>query len=431
MRKIVIIAFTFMAVLSILTVSATGTKDADTKAATVTVMANWGGSEQVGFEAVLDVFRKETGIEVKYISDRDAEITVQTMIASGNPPDIMPMPRPGVVAQFARDGVILPLTSGNDPMIPMEYLQENYGKAIIDQGLVDGKIYGVLTAPNSKSTIWYRTDVFKNLDLEIPETWDELLELVDIFEQEGIPPLSMGGLDGWTLTDWFENIYVRVAGPENYYKLFVTHEIKWTDPTVVEAMERFRELITPTDKRLLGGSQGALSTDFVGGMDQMLRGESGLYFEGGFMGNIGEKNFPDMTSGVDFSFFLFPSINKKWGRPVVGGGGFWIVFNDRPEVRKLLNYLISPEALAIWAAQKQGSRLPASFNVSTENLSKGNALEAAQIANADSFVFDGSDMAPGAVGGDAMFTGLQNFISNPDDIMGVLEFIESVADTAY
>ena len=59
------------------------------------------------------------------------------------------------------------------------------------------------------------------------------------------------------------------------------------------------------------------------------------------------------------------------------------------------------------------------------------ALEAGFIKSADIFVFDGSDLAPGAVGGDAMFTGLQNFIANPDDIQGVLEFIQSAADGAY
>ena len=427
MRKVLILTALAVLVISVFPAAVSGQDEGS-----VSVMANWGGPEQVGFEAVLATFTDATGIDAEYIGDRDSEVTVQTMIASGNPPDMMHMPRPGVVAEFARDGVILPLTSGDDPIIPMELLQEHYAQGIIDQGLVDGDIYGVLHAPNSKSTIWYRTDTFDDLDLEIPETWDEFLELIDILEQEGITPFAMGGADGWTLTDWFENIYVRVAGPENYLKLFVTHEIEWTDPTVVEALERFREVIAPTDERLVGGSEGALSTDFIGGMDQMLNGESGLYYEGGFMGNFGEQNFPDLACGEDFSFFLFPEINEEWGQPVVGGGGLWIVFNDTPEVRELIRWLIGPEALAVWASQEEGARLPASSSVSADDINgECAALEAAQIANADSFVFDGSDLAPGAVGGDAMFTGLQDFVTNPDDIDSVTEFIEGVADTAY
>ena len=422
--------FIFLTILALLFTVSFGAIAQDS--APVSVIANWGGVEQVGFEAVLAAFTEATGIETQYIGDRNAEVTVQTMIAAGNPPDIQSMPRPGVVAEFARDGVIQALTSGDDPIVPLETLQANYSQGIIDQGMVDGEIYGILHAPNSKSTVWYRTDTFADLDLETPATWADLLELVDILGEEGITPWSMGGLDGWALTDLFENIYVRVAGPENYIKLFVTHEIEWTDATVVEAMGHFADLISPTDDKLLGDAEGALATDFLGGMDQMLRGESGLYTLGGFMGNFGEQNFPDMTCGEEFSFFAFPPINEEWGNPVVGGGGLWIVFNDRPEVRELIRYLQSPEALTIWASQPEGARLPASHQVSEDAVSGAcSKMEAAQIANANAFVFDGSDLAPGAVGGDALFTGLQNFIADTADIAGVLEFVESVADTAY
>ena len=35
----------------------------------------------------------------------------------------------------------------------------------------------------------------------------------------GVPPYSIGGADGWTLTDLFENIYLRQAGPDKYDQL--------------------------------------------------------------------------------------------------------------------------------------------------------------------------------------------------------------------
>ncbi len=34
-----------------------------------------------------------------------------------------------------------------------------------------------------------------------------------------MPAYSIGGADGWTLTDLFENIYLRQAGPEKYDQL--------------------------------------------------------------------------------------------------------------------------------------------------------------------------------------------------------------------
>ena len=58
-------------------------------------------------------------------------------------------------------------------------------------------------------------------------------------------------------------------------------------------------------------------------------------------------------------------------------------------------------------------------------------LEAKALVEADIVVFDGSDLAPGAVGGDAMFVALQDFVAEPDTIGDILEFLEDAADNAY
>ena len=59
------------------------------------------------------------------------------------------------------------------------------------------------------------------------------------------------------------------------------------------------------------------------------------------------------------------------------------------------------------------------------------AKEAQQIGATDVFVFDGSDLAPGAVGGDAMFVALQDYLADPDSMMEILETLEDAADAAY
>ena len=54
-------------------------------------------------------------------------------------------------------------------------------------------------------------------------------------------PISVGGGDGWTLTDWFENVYLRTAGSEKYDQL-AHHEIKWTDPSVETALTTLKQI---------------------------------------------------------------------------------------------------------------------------------------------------------------------------------------------
>jgi ABC-type glycerol-3-phosphate transport system substrate-binding protein len=399
----------------------------------ITVMASWGGDEQAGFTEVLNAFTEATGIPVTYESERDVPTVLPTRVAGGNPPDVAMVPRPGIVASFVADGVVVPLCCGTgDDILDEATLQANYAQAFIDLGTFDGQFYGLLAKANSKSVIWYKPASFEELGVQPPETWDELLAIVDAYVAAGKTPFSIGGQDGWTLTDWFENIYVRVAGPELYNQLFITHEIPWTDPTVVEAMEHFRTIISPTDDKLAGGAAGTNSTGFIDAFDIVLRGDAEMYYEGAFMGSFAAQNFPDLVAVEDYSWFPFPEINAEFGKPVVGGGDIAVVFNDNESVRAFIRFLASPEANEIWATAEKGAVISPNSQVSLDSYtSELTGREAEQVVNAGIFVFDGSDLAPGAVGGDAMFTGLQGFIENPDDIDGTLQFIEDVAAGAY
>ena len=394
----------------------------------ITIMASWGGDEQSGFFNVLNAFTAATGLPWVYEGQRDLVTVLQTRIAGGNAPDVAMIPRPGFLASFVADGVVTPLCCGTgDDILDEATLTANYGAGALGFGTVDGTVYGLLAKANSKSTFWYKPDSFAELGVEPPDTWDELLAIVDAYVAAGQTPLSIGALDGWTLTDWFENIYIRVAGPEAYNQLFVTGEVKWTDPTVVEAMEHFRDVVAPTSEKLAGGAAGTLSTGFIDAFDIVLNGDAGMYYEGGFMGSFAAQNFPDLVPGEDYSFFTFPEIDPQYGKPVVGGGDLAAVFNDTPEVRELMKFLASKEANEVWASSEKGAVISPNTQVSLDIYAPLTRLEAEGVLGAAILVFDGSDLADPAVGGDAMFTGLQDFIDNPDDIDGVLGFIEDVA----
>ena len=120
-----------------------------------------------------------------------------------------------------------------------------------------------------------------------------------------------------------------------YMKLHVTHEVKWTDPTVVAAIQKFIQVFTPQDKKLAGGISGTLSTGFIDGFNLILQPNPAaeLYYEGGFMSSFAEQNFPKLEGGKDYDFFDFPSIDPQWGKPVVGGGDLAVVFTKSPRSR--------------------------------------------------------------------------------------------------
>ena len=102
----------------------------------------------------------------------------------------------------------------------------------------------------------------------------------------GVPAFSVAGEAGWPLTDWFENIYLSQAGPENYDKL-ADHKIPWTHPTVVKALTTLGQLFK--DKNLVaGGGAGALRTDFPESVQQVFgpEPEAAMVYEGDFVGAL-------------------------------------------------------------------------------------------------------------------------------------------------
>ena len=101
---------------------------------------------------------KTRGSRRKYESARDFLPVIRTRLASGNPPDVAIIPRPGVVAELARDDALIPLEDmGLDP----DAINENYSDTWTSLATVDDTVYGVVAKANSKSTIWYKPNNFE------------------------------------------------------------------------------------------------------------------------------------------------------------------------------------------------------------------------------------------------------------------------------
>ena len=94
-----------------------------------------------------------------------------------------------------------------------------------------------------------------------PATFSDLVKDAKTVAASGTPALAMTGGDGWTLTDWFENVYLSQAGPQAYDKL-TKHQIKWTDPSVTHALQTMAQVLGDSSS-LAGGTQGALTHDFT------------------------------------------------------------------------------------------------------------------------------------------------------------------------
>lgn len=395
----------------------------------VQVAAVWTGPEQENFTKVLKEFEKRTGASVTFVPAQDPIVNfLGTKIAGGSPPDVAMLPQVGAVKQAVDQKWAKPL----GPEARAE-LAENYTKGWQDLGSVDGTPYGVYFKAANKSLVWYNNAVFENAGASVPKTWKDFLTTAETIYASGVTPVSVGGADGWTLTDWFENVYLSQAGPEQYDRL-AKHEIKWTDPSVARALTTLGELFG-RPQLIAGGADGALQTEFPTSVTQTFTGgdqpKGAMVFEGDFVTvNIAQT---DAKIGTDARVFPFPAVGG--GRPpVVTGGDAAVALKDTEGAQALLTFLASPDAARIWAGS--GGFISPNKALDTaaypDDVQRG--IAEALIAAGDDFRFDMSDQMPQSFGGTpgkGEWKALQDFLKNPKDVAGTQARLEADAAKAY
>ncbi|MEU8969800.1 ABC transporter substrate-binding protein [Streptomyces monashensis] len=398
---------------------------------TVTVAGVWSGAEQKNFQKVLDAFTAKTGAKTQFVSTGDNVSTVVgSKIEGGDAPDVVMVPQVGVLQQFAKKGWLKPLSPTARQTITADYapVWQNYGS-------VDGTLYGLYFKAAHKSTVWYSPDALAQAGVKPPTTYDEMLKDGHTISDSGLAAFAVGGEDGWTLTDWFENVYLSQAGPRKYDAL-AAHKLKWTDPSVVRALTTLGKLFK--DKQLVaGGQKEALNTDFPGSVEKVFgpKPEAGMVYEGDFVAGVAHDQF-GKSIGKDANFFPFPAVDGGTA-PVVSGGDAAVVLKDGKNATagmKLLEYLATPEAAAVWA--KAGGFLspnkkldPAAY---ADDVTRATAKSL--VGAGDSVRFDMSDQAPAAFGGTkgaGEWKLLQDFLRDPSDPKAIAAQLESAAAKAY
>lgn len=407
--------------------TAAGTTTQEAVSGSISVIGVWTGPEQESFQAVIDGFTTANpGVTVTYTSGGDNIITVlSTAVQGGNPPDIASVAQPGAMADFAKRNALEPLDFAKDT------ITENFGQSIVETGSVDGTLYGLLFKGANKSTVWYNVAAFTDAGVEPPTTFDELEVAAKTLNASGLPAYSIGGADGWTLTDLFENIYIRQAGTEKYDQL-AKHEIPWTDQSVKDSLATMAKILGDT-ANLAGGRAGALQTDFPTSVSNVFSKtpKAAMVLEGDFVpGVVGAGN--PLAPETGFNVFPFPSIDGS-APAVVGAGDLVVMFNDNPATEAFVTYLASPEASTIWAARGGFSSPNKKVDASVypDPIQKQTA---GALGSAETFRFDLSDLQPSAFGGtvgQGLFKLFQDFLQNPSDIDGITTKMEAAAAKAF
>ena len=338
-------------------------------------------------------------------------------------PDVALLPQPGTMADLARRGALKPIGG-----VAGDLVAQNYSSSWRALGTVDRKLYGVWFKAAEKSLIWYRPSAFAAAGItQPPLTWNQLLSDAARLRAAGIQPFAIGDHDGWTLTDWFENVYLATAGLRRYQEL-AENRIKWTDPSVKAALGQLATIFG--DPSLIGASAQALSTTFEQSVSDVfgIHARAAMVFEGDYVRSFLPAGYPPAQA----RFFRFPTQASSASAPIEVGGNVAVLLSNSAAGKRLLRFLATPEAGEVWA--RGGGFISPNHNVPLSDYPDAISRQlAARVADAPTLGFGISDQEPPAFGSDpaqGMWAIFQQFLAHPHKIDTITRQLQAGAMAA-
>ncbi len=222
-------------------------KESDDEKVTIRLLTRMAGtSTQVGiYNDILNEFKSKHP-EVTIIDDSQGDESafnniLTTDIASGTMANIFRIQGVANLSDYIDNGLLLNLQPYLDA--DKEW-SSGFTEGSLSYYQVPGH-EGTYAIPMESGLIgvYYNEMLFKEAGIEkFPETWEQLLDAIAKFKENGIIPIAMGAQSTYMAGHLHDQIFYKWMGTEAA-KLLGNREMKWTDEGVVKTLQFEKDLI--------------------------------------------------------------------------------------------------------------------------------------------------------------------------------------------
>ncbi|MCD8324352.1 MAG: extracellular solute-binding protein [Clostridiales bacterium] len=294
------------------------------------------GASKEFFDEVAEAYMEEhpnVTITMTSADNENYKSEISVKLASNDAPDIY-FAWSGVYAEnFADGGRVLDLTS---------YIEEDteWSDGIFENQwgpfTFDDSIYGVPIIMDGKA-FYYNVEIFDELGLEVPETWDEFIDVLEALSETDYIPISLGNVDDWATGHYMTTLNQRMVDADTLAADYAL-EGDFSDPQYVAALEKLEELIpyfTPDCN----------ATSYDTGISDFITGKAAIYYE-----QFNQEQYIEPAE-FEWSWFDMPDITEGDGDQdeLTGAPQGFMVSADTEypdEAVDFLKYLTSQEVAA-------------------------------------------------------------------------------------
>ena len=300
---------------------------------TLTVWS-WRPEDEDAYNEIFDVYEAANpGVTIEFVAyvNTDYNNILATGLTGEGGPDVPQVRSYGGIQPLIEAGQLLPIDEDVD--------LSNFPAAALKStsGLSDGRVYAVPTGVQG-FTAYYNADIFDELGLEEPQTWDEFIAVLDALQAADYIPIAAPAKDVWMLPLIHDAVAATRYGGPDFEAAVLSGEKDFNDPDYVASIGVIQDLqqYLPDDVVGIG---------YIDSKTLFLSGQAGIFFGGSFEVGFWRNEGPDMNLGL---FPVPPHPDALVDTPLVPGwydGSFGVnALSEHPEEAKaFVAWMATPE----------------------------------------------------------------------------------------
>jgi raffinose/stachyose/melibiose transport system substrate-binding protein len=316
-----------------------------------------GADQKAAFmETKMKEFREEHPnyeIDEQKIPRDQYQTKLKTQAAAGQLPDAFVSWPNAMTKEFSQAGL---LTDINDLLAKKPEWKEGFVNRALEEFTFNGKTYSAGIGISITSLVFYNKTLFDKYGLSYPKSYEELKNVIKVFNDNGVIPIAHGNKPRWPMqSSILSMIANRETGSEWLYNVLNKQGAKFTDPEFIKALKDIKELVD------IGAfNKDYTSIDNVQMRDYFYKGEAAMMIDGSWaIPDIIAKAPEELKKNIEID--ILPPFEGGKGDPnvVSGVSGTGIVINAKvsPKQKSAI------EELIVHVTDSDAQKLYAKYNI--------------------------------------------------------------------
>lgn len=275
---------------------------------------------EAALKAIADIETEYPNIKVNYTptDGNEYKTKIKAAVAADKNPDIFYTWLPGFSQEFVDDGKVLKLD---------DYLSEetynNIDVNILESGNASYDGIYALSTDIKMGVLYCNKALFDKHNISIPETYDELIGVVNQFDEVGINALLVPGKRFWPVMWLYDIMAIKSIGVEESIKV-LNKKSSFGQNAFLEVANKIKEL--SDSNAFIEGSAGL---DNIEANQMFLDGESPMYFAGSWFAINIANSEQEIKEHVIVK--NFPGFDNEFDKHMLGGNGVGYMVSNNSE----------------------------------------------------------------------------------------------------